>query len=127
MKKSMKQFHYAEKGFTLMELVVVIAILAIIAVVVVPNVGQFIGRGKTEAYATELYNVRTAVTAMLAESTAGELDATVSATDEMDEVTADNGALVLSSYLTGLDANGKVTTGCTYAFAVDGTVTQTTP
>ena len=92
-KSFMKLFRYGEKGFTLMELVVVIAILAIIAVMVVPNVGQFIGGGKTEAYAAELHNVRTAVTAMLAESKAGELDASVSATDEMDEVTTDDGAL----------------------------------
>jgi hypothetical protein len=35
--------------------------------------------------------------------------------------------LLLSAYMTGLDASGCVKSGCTYAFAADGTVTQTTP
>jgi len=122
----MKQFHHGEEGFTLMELVVV-SILAIISVVVVPNVGKFMGRGKTAAYAAELHNVQIAVMAMLIDSTAGELDVAVSATDDMDTVTADSGALLLSSYIVGLNADGTVKSGCTYAFTIDGTVTQTTP
>ena len=43
---------------------------------------------------------------------------------DMDLVTADTGAEVLSSYMTGLNADGTVKTGCTYDFAVDGTVVQ---
>ena len=127
MKKFMKQFHYGEKGFTLIELLVVVAILGVLAGVVVPNVGKFIGRGETEAYAAELHNVQTAVMALMVDSTAGVLDADYLATDDMTTIQADSGAKKLSDYLTGLDAAGKIKSGCTYAFTTDGTVTQTTP
>ncbi|MBA7656698.1 hypothetical protein ES703_64625 [subsurface metagenome] len=127
MKRFMKQFHYGEKGFTLIELLVVVAILGVLAGVVVPNVGKFVGKGKTEAYATELHNVQTGVMAMMVDSTAGQLDAAVTATDDMTTILADTGAVKLSDYLTGLDATGKIKSGCTYEFAVDGTVTQWLP
>ena len=68
MTRFLRKFHYGEKGFTLIELLVVVAILGVLAAVAVPNVGKFIGKGKTEAYETELHNVQTAVTAMMADN-----------------------------------------------------------
>lgn len=65
--KSIRHSCYGQKGFTLIELLVVIAILGVLAGVVVPRVGKFIGEGKDEAGVTELHNVQTAVTAVMAD------------------------------------------------------------
>jgi len=79
MRRLVRGFRKGEKGFTLIELLVVIAILGIIAAIVVPNFGNFFGRGQEEACEIEDRMVATVTIAYASDNQAcpaliGDLD-----------------------------------------------------
>ena len=114
-----------QKGFTLIEMIVVVGIIAVLAAVIVPNIGKFIGSGEQGAKDAEFESVQTAMNAMLA-GTAVVLVVDHSAATsssindwaaEPKEVAADVGTLPLGTYLQNpttvyfycWDANGQLT------------------
>ena len=118
-----------EKGFTLIELLIVVAILGVLAAVVIPNVGRFIGRGKTEASATELANVQSAVVAMMVDQSLATLPTPQgSATDNMSQFPDNTARYVLFAFNDNTSINYVVTemTKGTYTVNAQGTVTQVT-
>ena len=67
MKVFTKGMQSGEKGFTIIELLIVIAILGIIAAVVIPNIGGFMTSGQLAAANSEAENVKTASLAFCSE------------------------------------------------------------
>ncbi|GEM_PF-344448 len=51
------------RGFTLVEIMIVLAVLAVLAAVVIPNVSGFLGRGKERAFDTDKRLLQAAVDA----------------------------------------------------------------
>ena len=58
----------AERGFTLVELLVAVVLVSVLAAVVLPVVGRFAGSGTEEARRTEFHDVETAVILLMTDS-----------------------------------------------------------
>ena len=70
----MKMMRHGEGGFTLVELLIVIAIVGIIAAVIIPNLGTFMGMGTVTAANSEAERVKTAAVAFYADAQKWPID-----------------------------------------------------
>ncbi len=101
----------SEAGFTLTELLIVVAILGILVAVVLPNFTGLLGGAKTNAGAAELNIIQTAVDAKLAATNATTTTAITSATTDM--TTAAGGFSLAPSYMRSTATHGTYTVDTT--------------
>ncbi|MEX1252801.1 MAG: prepilin-type N-terminal cleavage/methylation domain-containing protein [Dehalococcoidia bacterium] len=114
----MKKRNRGEAGFTLVELLIVLAILAVLIAIVLPNFTGLIGGSETTAGDTELRIVQTAVDAKMAAESLATVTAIATATDDM--TSAAGGFDLYPNYMRSQATNG------TYTMTATGQVTQVT-
>jgi prepilin-type N-terminal cleavage/methylation domain-containing protein len=76
MNRTFKRRSNKEKGFTLVELLIVFTLLAVLAAIMVPSVAGFVQYGHTQSAAAELSVVQTAMDAMMAKDNLASVTAT---------------------------------------------------
>ena len=77
----MRKFLRSKSGFTLVELLVVVAIIVALAAVIIPNIANMTGRGTDAAKDAELEVVQTALDSAIADSGLGSVYARNNITD----------------------------------------------
>ena len=111
-----KKLHRGQKGFTLMELLIVVAILGVLAAVVIPRFTGLIGTGEVAAGDTEYEVVQTAMVAAMTANEASGVTANGTATTVGPD-TEDPEEAPIGPYL-------QTDTGWKYTWDSEGTVTQ---
>ena len=111
-----KKHRKLEKGFTLVELLIVVAILGVLSAVVLPNVIGLADEGQVEAAKAEWVTVQTAMDTMMAKNHITTVTAS-GPTSNMSSFPASNG--LYPNYLRTSTTQG------TYSCSTTGLVTQT--
>ncbi len=115
--KFFKSIRGNNRGFTLIEVLIVIGVMAAVTAIIIPNISGLVGSGKPEAAKAELVDVQTAMDAMMAKSGISSVTATA-ATNDMGAFPTRNP--LYPDYLPSAHTTGKYS--CTGA----GLVTQVT-
>ena len=106
----------SERGFTLVELLIVVAILGVLVAVVLPNFTGLLTNASSNAGAAELRIVQTAVDAKLANTASATTTAVTTATNDMTAA----GFGLNPAYMRSTTTKG------TYTMNVSGQVVQAT-
>ncbi|MCH8919190.1 MAG: prepilin-type N-terminal cleavage/methylation domain-containing protein [Chloroflexi bacterium] len=103
-----------ESGFTLVEVLIVMAILGVLAAIILPNFTGLLGGSQTTAASAELITVQTAVDAKMADQSLATITAVTTATNNMTTFG------LAPTYMRGTTTKG------TYTMDTAGKVTQVT-
>jgi type IV pilus assembly protein PilA len=106
-----------EKGFTLVELLIVFTLLGVLAAIMIPNVAGLVGFGHTQSAQAELSVVQTAMDSMMAKDNLSAVTVTA-ATSNMSAFPTGN--VLYPNYLRSATTKG------TYSCDATGLVTQAT-
>ena len=113
MNKIVKRLSRGEKGFTLVELLIVFTLLAVLAAIMIPNVSGFVAYGHTQSAAAELSVVQTAMDAMMAKENTATVNATSIATATMSDFPNDCVTPLYPGYLRYATTTGNYTCDAT--------------
>ena len=83
MKRGLKRIHRNNRGFTLVELLLVVAVMGVLAAVIVPSMTGIVGHSQTKAAQAELSTVQAAMNAMMAKEGLSSVTAVSSASSNM--------------------------------------------
>jgi len=115
-----------EGGFTLIEILVVVAILGILVAVVIPSIMHLRDEGREEAKMAEHHNIQISVLVMMINAKVPELDGDHTGIDELTEVhgvTATNNDTSTTYYLDDYLMGGKFPLLQAYDITLKGEVT----
>jgi type IV pilus assembly protein PilA len=119
MNRIIKRHCKGEKGFTLVELLIVFTLLAVLAAIMIPNVSGFVAYGHTQAATAELSVVQTAMDAMMAKENVSSVNVTT-ATSNMASFPDSSLTPLYPGYLRFTTTKG------TYTCSATGLVAQAT-
>jgi len=123
MNRIVKRHSRGEKGFTLVELLIVFTLLGVLAAIMIPNVSGLVGYGQTQAAEAEKSIIQTAMDTMMAKENVSSVVAVddAAATANMSNFTSDQ---PLFGGTEGNYVRFEMTTG-NYTCDSTGTVSQT--